>query len=182
MYHQDGENPFVIRVEDNFFDEKMFTNIKQHVTTKLIFEPRYYDNEERTKENFYGSRFDWSKDKNLLDIFVKQAEKIFNLNIKKLVTPAGGIDIRNLDHFKPHIDVGKLNILIMLAGPTAVTNGTVFYYGPEDNCELDIHVGFRENRAVVFPADLVHSQHASTVPNLRRYTASVFVEDYELAL
>jgi len=168
----------VIRVEDNFFDEKMFTNIKQHVTTKLIFEPRYFDNEERTKENFYGSRFDWSKDKNLLDIFVKQAEKIFNLNIKKLVTPAGGIDIRNLDHFKPHIDAGKLNILVMLAGPAAVTNGTVFY----TDTQLDIHVGFRENRAVMFPSNKLHSQHASTAPNLRRYTASVFVEDYELAL
>lgn len=172
----------MIRVEDNFFDEKMFTYIRRHVTTKLIFEPRYYDNKKRSKENFFGSRFDWNKDKKLLDIFVKQAENAFRLKVKKLYSNPGGIDMRNLDHFKPHIDVGKLNILIMLAGPTAVTNGTVFYYGPEDNCELDIHVGFRENRAVVFPADLVHSQHASTVPNLRRYTASVFVEDYELAL
>ena len=167
----------MIRVEDNFFDEKTFTRIKQHVTTKLIFEPRYFDDTERTKENFYGSRFDWGKDKKLLDIFVKQAEKTFRLNIKQL-TDTGGIDLRNLDHFKPHTDatVGKLNILVMIAGPTAVTNGTVFY---TDN-QLDIHVGFRENRAVIFPSDKLHSQHASAVPNLRRYTASIFVKDYEL--
>jgi len=171
----------VIRVEDNFFDEKTFTRIKQHVTTKLIFEPRYFDDTERTKENFYGSRFDWGKDKKLLDIFVKQAEKTFRLNIKQLGV-LGGIDLRNLDHFKPHTDVevGKLNILVMIAGPTAVTNGTVFYYGREHKCDLDIHVGFRENRAVIFPSDKIHSQHASVVPNLRRYTASIFVKDYEL--
>tara|TARA_R100001143_G_C3322129_1_gene115327 strand:+ start:339 stop:875 length:537 start_codon:yes stop_codon:yes gene_type:complete len=176
MHHQDGENPFVIRIEDNFFDEKMFTHIKQHVTTKLTFEPRYFENEERTKENFCGSRFDWGKDKNLLDIFVKQAEKTFNLNIKKLFPDPGGIDMRNLPHFTPHVDECKLNILVMLSGPTAVTNGTVFYTDEQ----LDIHVGFRENRAVVFSSDKYHSQHASAVPNLRRYTASVFVEDYEL--
>ena len=168
----------MIRVEDNFFDEKMFAHIKKHVTTKLIFEPRYFDNTEIAKENFYGSRFDWSKDKNLLDIFVKQAEKTFRLNIKQLATDPGGIDLRNLDHFKPHtdIDLGKLNILVMISGPTAVTNGTVFY----TDTQLDTHVGFRENRAIIFPSDKVHSQHASAVPNLRRYTASIFVKDYEL--
>ena len=176
----------MIRVKDDFFEEKMFAHIKKHATTKLMFEPRYFDNpavnpeDKRGKKQYYGSRFDWNKDKNLLDIFVKQAENAFRLKVKKLHSPPGGIDMRNLDHFKPHVDLGKLNILIMLAGPTAVTNGTVFYYGPESNCELDIHVGFRENRAVVFPADLVHSQHAIKVPNLRRYTASIFVEDYEL--
>jgi len=166
----------VIQVEDNFFDEKMFAYIRQHVTTKLTFQPRHFEDGEIIKEHFYGNRFDWESDKDLLDIFVKQAEKTFNLNIKKLVDPPGGVDLRNLDNFKPHKDNGKLNILVMIAGPTAVTNGTVFY---TDN-QLDMHVGFRENRAVVFPSKKLHSNHASVVPNLRRYTASIFVKDYEL--
>ena len=66
----------MIRVEDNFFDEKMFTYIRRHVTTKLVFEPRYFEGRESTKENFYGNRFDWNKDKDLLDIFIKQSENI----------------------------------------------------------------------------------------------------------
>ncbi len=37
-----------------------------------------------------------------------------------------GIDIRNLDHFVPHQDSAKVNVLVMLKGPTAVANGTVF--------------------------------------------------------
>ena len=171
----------MIRVKDDFFEEKMFAHIKKHVTTQLIFEPRYFDNPainpegERSKEQYYGSRFDWNNDKKLLDIFVKQAENAFRLKVKKLHSPPGGIDIRNLDHFKPHTDDGKLNILVMIGGPTAVTNGTVFY----TDGELDIHVGFRENRAVLFPSNWWHSQHASNVPNLKRYTSTLFIKDYE---
>ena len=63
----------------------------------------------------------------------------------------------------------------MISGPTAVTNGTVFY----SEGELDIHVGFKENRAVMFPSDWLHSQHASKVPNLKRYTATLFCSSYE---
>ena len=67
----------------------------------------------------------------------------------------------------------------MVSGPTAVTNGTVFYVGDENNCSLDMHVGFRENRAILFPSDKIHSPHASKVPDLKRYTATLFVTDYE---
>ena len=63
----------------------------------------------------------------------------------------------------------------MIYGPTAVTNGTVFY---TDN-QLDIHVGFRPNRAVMFPSNKLHSQHASDVKNLIRYTSTLFVDNYE---
>lgn len=63
----------------------------------------------------------------------------------------------------------------MLKGPTAVVNGTVFY----TEGDLDIHVGFRENRAILFPSNWVHSAHANNQPNLKRYTASLFIKDYE---
>ena len=64
---------------------------------------------------------------------------------------------------------------IMISGPAAVTNGTVFYTDEQ----LDMHIGFKENRAVMFPSNYYHSQHASNVPNLKRYTATLFVKDYE---
>ena len=87
-------------------------------------------------------------------------------------------DLRNLDRFMPHTDqqAGKLNIFIMLKGQTAVTNGIVFY---TDN-NLDMHVGFRENRAVMFPSLKMHSPHLNEEPNKKRYTATLFVKDYEL--
>jgi hypothetical protein len=61
-----------------------------------------------------------------------------------------------------------------MKGPTAVTNGTVFY---TDN-NLDMHIGFRENRAIMFPSDKLHSPHASNTPNLKRYTVSLFIQEY----
>ncbi len=96
-----------------------------------------------------------------------------------------GLDIRNLDHFQPHKDdgAGKLNLFVMLKGPVAVTNGIVFYFSKQTEkgteLELDTHVGFRENRAVLFPSGHYHSPHKSNIPNLKRYTATLFIEDYE---
>jgi len=164
----------MIKIIDNFFNEKLFKNIQNYITTNIYFTPRYFQGKEHTKENYYGSRFLLSNDKNLLNTFIKQAESKFQIKIKK-VLPDSGIDLRNTDKFIPHIDEGKYNLLIMLKGSRAVTNGTVFY----TEKELDMHIGFMENRAIMFPSNIYHSAHASNIPNLKRYTATLFVADYD---
>ena len=63
----------------------------------------------------------------------------------------------------------------MLDGIVAVTNGTVFY----TDKELDIHVGFRPNRAVLFPSNIYHSAHANKFKGQRRYTSTLFIEEYK---
>jgi hypothetical protein len=166
-----------IIIIDDFFDFDMFEKIKHHVTTKLFFTPRYFaDATEKNKDSYYGSRFQLKNDPSLLDTFIQQTNKKFNIKIKK-VDDSSGVDIRNLDSFKPHTDdiAGKINLLIMINGPTAVTNGTVFY---TDN-ELDMHIGFRENRAILFPSNKLHSSHASNIPNLIRHTATLFIKEFE---
>ena len=168
----------MIKIVDDFFEEVLFKKIKNYIVSQLFYEPRYLHNTtEKNSKTYYGARFTLNKDPDLLNTFIKQAEKKFKLKIKKVWNDCG-IDIRNLDRFIPHTDnkiAAKINILIMVNGPTAVTNGTVFY----KEGELDIHVGFRENRAILFPSDWVHSAHATNVPNLRRHTVSLFVMDYE---
>ena len=169
----------MIKIVNNFFDdEKKFNQIIHHIKNNIYFTPRHFENTtEKTKENYYGERFVLNSDKNLLNTFMTQSEKKFNIKIKK-VTNDCGIDLRNLDKFKPHVDSNmgaKLNILIMLDGPIGVSTGTVFY---TDN-ELDIHVGFRPNRAILFPSNYYHSPHKSELKNIRRYTSTLFIEDYE---
>ena len=165
----------VIKILDNFFDDKLFINIKNHITTKLYYTPRYFkETAEKNMDNYYGSRFLLKEDPKLLELFKNKAEEKFNIKIKKLHDDSG-IDIRNLDKFKPHIDDGMINIMTMISGPTAVTNGTVFY----TKGDLDIHVGFRENRSILFPSNWYHSNHASNISNLKRYTSTLFVTDYE---
>ena len=170
----------MIKVIDNFFSKKLLKKIQSHITTNIYYTPRWLDGwEERTKESYYGDRFVLNNDLKLKQTFVKQAENKFKIKIKKLNNDSG-IDLRNLDHFQPHTDPFKINILIMLYGPIAVTNGTVFFDGSlENNPQLDMHVGFKPNRAILFPSNKVHSPHKSNIPNLRRYTASLFIEDYE---
>ena len=165
----------MIKIVDNLLDEEQFKRIQNHIL-KLPFTPRYFKNKPKNKENYYGARFNFSQDLDLLKIFIDQAENKFKIKIKDIHEDSG-VDIRNLDHFKPHIDtdLGITNILVMLRGPKAVTNGTVFY----KNGELDMHIGFKENRSIMFPSNWYHSNHASNVPNLRRYTATIFVKDYE---
>jgi hypothetical protein len=166
----------VIKIINNFFNEDVLNKIQKHITTNIYYTPRWFEGQEQTKENYYGDRFYFTNDSELKKTFIKQAENKFKIKIKD-INPRSGIDLRNIDNFKPHEDtkLAKINILIMLYGPIAVTNGTVFY---SDN-ELDIHVGFRPNRAVLFPSDWTHSPHASEKKGIRRYTSTIFVRDYE---
>jgi len=170
----------LIKIVDNFFDKEVLEKVQSQIQT-LPFTPRFskypdMEKRERNKNDYYGSRFNLFNDQNLFNIFISNAEKNFGIKIKEC-HPDSGIDIRNLDHFKPHedTDVGVYNIMVMLKGPKAVTNGTVFY----SDGELDMHVGFKENRSIMFPSDWFHSAHASNVPNLRRYTATLFIQNYE---
>ena len=167
----------MIKIIDNFFSENDLKFIQDFALTKAFYTPRYFDNAiEKNKKNYYGNRWVLENKPELLELFKKQSELKFKIKINT-ININSGIDQRNLDHFKPHVDInsGILNILVMISGPTAVTNGTVFY---TDN-ELDIHVGFRENRAILFPSNWLHSQHASNILNLKRYTATLFIQDYE---
>jgi hypothetical protein len=185
MYSKNGTYFVVIKVIDNFFEDKMLENIMNHIKTNCTFTPRFFEDFDKNNPKFnysednkttphWGDRYPLESDKNLLDTFVKQAEKKFKIKIKKLGDDCG-IDLRNMDYFHPHQDDALINILIMLEGPTAVTNGTVFY----TNGELDMHVGFRPNRSIMFPSKMFHSPHASKIKGMRRYTSTLFVAEYE---
>ena len=168
----------MIRVIDNFFDDDLLKKIQHHITTNIYYTPRWLDGTEKTKENYYGDRFALVDDPKLTKVFVENAENKFKIKIKKLNNDSG-IDLRNIEHFKPHTDPFKINILIMLSGKTSVTNGTVFYHKKTDGCELDMHVGFRENRAIMFPSNKIHGPNIEKSKDQSRYTASLFIDDYE---
>jgi hypothetical protein len=176
LHRQDGESPSLIKIINNFFDNDKYNQVTHYIKNNIYFTPRYFPGtKEKTKENYYGDRFVLEQDKNLYNIFIKQAEEKFKLKINK--TYDSGIDLRNLSVWQPHTDsnYSKINIFIMLDGPIGVTTGTCFY---TDN-ELDVHVGFRPNRAVMFPSNYLHSPHKSDVKNIRRFTATLFVTEYE---
>ena len=61
--------------------------------------------------------------------------------------------------FAPHVDnMGKYQVLIYLIGDETVNNGTGFYKpDKEGNLNLNTHIGFRENRAILFTKDNYHA-------------------------
>ena len=175
----------MIKVVDNFFEDKMLQNIVNHIKSNCTFTPRFFDDfdknnptfnysEDNKTKSWWGDRYVLSSDPDLLNTFKEQAEKKFKIKIKKL-EPDSSIDLRNQDWFHPHVDPALMNVFIMLDGIVAVTNGIVFY---TDN-ELDMHVGFRPNRAVMFPSNKYHSAHANKFKGQRRYTSTLFIEEYE---
>ena len=79
----------------------------------------------------------------------------------------------------PHDDNGLYNCLIYLLGDTKINNGTGFYEQEDDKFSLHTHIGFKENRAVLFPSNKLHSPHANKESNITRYSATLFIKDYE---
>ena len=178
MYnYKNGESFSLIKIVDNFFDEETFKNIRNYVSTKVTFETSFFEKDAGDHgEKSYGMRSSLSNHPELMDTILRQSEKKFRIKINK-INGSSGVDMRNLKYFIAHTDPFDHNIMIMLVGPEANTNGTVFY--SDLNNTIDTHVGFRENRAIMFPSDLIHSAHASNNPSLVRITSTVFIEEYE---
>jgi len=166
----------MIKIIDEFFDKPNFELVKDFALHKAFYSPQFFDNAvEKNQDSHYGNRFFLKDEPKLLDLFKKQTELKFKIKIKELYLHSG-IDQRTLSDFKPHTDNNSvLNVLIMISGPTALSNGTVFY----TDGDLDIHVGFRENRAIFFPSNKWHSPHANKEFNITRYSATLFIKDYE---
>ena len=165
----------MIKILNDFFNDEDFKRVQDFSLNKAFYTPSYFDNApERTKEYYYGSRFHLIRNKELLNLFKEQCELKFKIKINK-INENSGIDLRNLDHFKPHTDKdsAKINILIMISGPTAVTNGTVFY----TDKKLDIHVGFKENRAIIFDSDISHCSLQFDSNSAKRYVMANFINN-----
>jgi hypothetical protein len=107
---------------------------------------------EYTDANTYGFRYIFSIDSELGKCLSKQCKKKFKYNIVKVIEC--GIDKRKLTLYKPHKDNPSIfNLYLQIEGGTKLNHGLGFY--TENN--LDIHVGFKENRAVLFDSNLLHS-------------------------
>jgi hypothetical protein len=57
----------------------------------------------------------------------------------------------------PHTDINYINCLIYLKGDHLINSGTGFYDKIGNNIVLNTHVGFKENRAIIFDSKIRHS-------------------------
>ncbi len=159
----------MIKVIDNFFDNQVNLDVKNFCKTKLFYSPAF------TKDNnYYGLRSLINK-LDIVDLFKEQAKKKFKIDINEIHKDSG-IDIRNLDKLIPHKDPQSvLNLFIMIQGDQELNNGIVFY----DNKKINIHIGFKENRAILFDSNIIHSPYIFKEQTMKRITATLFIKDYK---
>jgi len=100
---------------------------------------------------------------NLLDIKIKKITSFYFLSTKHKQITA-------------HNDINTINCLIYLKGKHIVNNGTGFYDKKNKKLELNTHVGFKENRAIIFDSKIYHSSLQFNEDCGTRYTMANFID------
>lgn len=162
----------MIFIVDNFLDEKDFINLKEFSKSKYIsYSTKYFPgSKEKTDATTYGLRHTFSIDSELGKCLSKQCLKKFKYNIIKV--DECGLDKRKLTMYKPHKDSPCIfNLYLQIEGGTKLNHGLGFY----TNNNLDMHIGFKENRAVLFDSNLVHSPLVDE--KIWRTTLTIFINE-----
>lgn len=163
----------MIYIVNNFLDEKDFNDLKAFSKSKnVIYSPKYFeDTTKKADENTYGFRYEFSIESELGQCLKKQCLKKIKYKIEK--TNECGIDKRKLTMFKPHTDekYGIMNLYLQIEGQTNLNHGIGFY---NDN-NLDIHVGFKENRAILFDSNISHTPLVDK--EIWRTTLTIFIKE-----
>jgi len=162
-------------VKDNFFNKKFYEEILFDIS-RLKFQNRNTSVDKNLKNVYQTIYFNVPLDKQ--HFAVKETNKIledFGLNIHIgdsfyfLSAPyKAGATIHN--------DSADVNCLIYIKGRELMNSGTAFYdYNEEENkYVLRTHVGFKENRALIFDSKIYHSTTQFKEDSGSRYVMTNF--------
>ena len=139
-----------ISIKDNFFSEEKYNKIVEHMLTAD-----------------YGAPSDGACFMKCLDqeefpvsIINERIKKVFNLDFKEVSRPTCYTMVGASDMPRPHDDLEwgcTSQCLIYMKGEELINNGTGFYTKKEDKNILSTHVGFKQNRAILFISTIIHS-------------------------
>jgi|TARA_R100001460_G_scaffold68935_2_gene109487 hypothetical protein len=142
-----------IIVEDNFFDKKTLNSIHYELMTNN------FTNRMADYGNVYGREYFQVKlnpTHHIAQLTMKNLRKLFNLKC----TDINSQYVLTTKHSeaKPHCDfLYEFNCLVYLKGNSIINNGTGFYDKINNNYQLNTHIGFKENRAIIFDPLVYHS-------------------------
>ena len=173
-----------LQICDNFLPQDTFDQIYQNIETFSfsafdIVQKKDYG---ATDHVFYSSKID-PKDP-LVSIIDSCLRKNFKCGIKRIANTCAWTMVSTREP-TPHSDVelfkGEKHLLIYIKAKRDINCGTGFYITEKDNLILNTHIGFLENRAVLFDAkDCWHSPLLWNSDSLRRYSAIVWFEPEDL--
>ena len=162
----------MIYILDNFLEKKTFNDLKAFSKKNIQYTPRYFNNsKEKNDSNTYGLRSKFEINSELGICLSEQCLKKFKFKILKV--HECGLDKRKLTMYKPHTDssYSKINFYLMVEGGSKLNHGLGFY--TENN--LDLHIGFKENRAVLFDSNILHSPMVDE--EIWRTTITIFIKE-----
>ena len=160
-------------VKDNFFNKDIYKKILIDLST-LNFS---YRNNSISGEN----RNIYQK----IYFMVNLDSKHFAVAEVEKILSNYGFDICGIEHnyflsskheeATPHNDAGAdLNCLVYLKGNEIINSGTGFYDKKENQYVLNRHIGFKENRAIIFDSKIFHSSLQFNEGAEKRYVMTNF--------
>jgi len=144
-----------ILIKDNFFSKEMHNKIKYDISY-LNFSNRDTTVNEDSKSIYQKIYFNVPLDER--HFAVQEVIKSMNdlmLNYKFYESNY----FLSTKHTEPtpHNDTNDLNCLIYLKGAHLINSGTGFYNKVGNEFILNTHVGFKENRAIIFDSKIYHA-------------------------
>ena len=166
---------FDYAIKNNFFDDEDFLNLKNQLLNLEYTPPKKHDVERLYGHTYWHQRI-VDTNSEVAEVIQKKVKKYFDFDIKKFnrifYTMCG-----NQPTIHPHIDRTddiQYQCLIYIGGLTDIYSGTGFFKignnvienmkeGPQDI------IGFKENKAIFWNSEMVHSPLHTENTGLWRY-------------
>ena len=162
-----------IIIQDNFFSKKILDKIKIDLSHSK-FSNRFNTYKNTIYQKIYFNIELENKHPVVIET-IKNLKKKFNLSCSTI--SSNYFLSTKHEQATPHDDrPHEYNCLIYLKGNSLVNNGTGFYDKiSEDKYELNTHVGFKENRAIVFDSKIYHTSLQFNEGTGTRYCLANFI-------
>ena len=161
-------------VKDNFFSDEIYKKIVHDIST-LPFTNRSIDLSAKGNNSVYQKLY-FHVPLDINHFAVTEVDRLLS-NF--------GFDLKRCEHCyflsakhkeaSPHDDsLVDLNCLIYIKGEELINSGTGFYDKKENEYVLNRHIGFKENRAIIFDSRISHASLQFNEGSEKRYIISNF--------
>lgn len=159
-------------VKDNFFEEKVYNQILYDIS-RLNFQSRYNTSREEDKNIYQKIYFNVPLNKN--HFAVQEVFKILSEYGLNLVSAEHNYFLSTKHkEASPHTDHSDINCLVYLKGINILNSGTGFYQKENNELVLNRHIGFKENRALIFDSKIHHTSLQFNEVTATRYVMANF--------
>jgi hypothetical protein len=159
----------MIHIIDNFLEKKEFEYFKDFLKNCNFIEYHFSTNKINSSEETIGYRHIFNLNSEIGNIFNNKSIEKFKYKITETIQCV--VDIKKLNFYKPHSDISKMNLYFQIDGNTELDHGIGFY----NDDKLNVKIGFKQNRAILFNAKLIHSP--LVCENITRTTLTMFIKE-----